>query len=217
MQDDETVTYRTDVVATPKWLSNYWLIAAALIASQGSVLFYLGQPVISRTGGMKLWCGDVLSRENSQHLTDWYTFTHIIHGIGYYWILGMVTPRASMPFRFIVAVAMEVLWEIIENTPMVINRYRRTALANGYSGDSIVNSISDTLAMLFGFYMSRALPSPIVIAYTVLSELFCAMKIRDNLTLNLIQLIHPVESISNWQTDYFNNSLRTVTQKTLSR
>lgn len=188
-------------MSTPKWLSHYWLIASALIASQGSILFYLGQPMISRTGVLQLWCGDVQSRENSQHLTDWYTFTHVIHGVGSYWILGLLTPRSSMPFRFIIAVAMEVLWEIMENTPMVIDRYRRLALANGYSGDSIVNSISDTLAMLFGFYISRTFPSPLITGYTIFSELFCALKIRDNLTLNLIQLIHPFESISRWQSE----------------
>ncbi|KAJ6649290.1 UPF0314 protein [Pseudolycoriella hygida] len=160
-------TYKTNIVATSKWLSNYWLIAAALIVSQGSILCYFGQPIISRTGGLKLWCGDVKGPENSQQLTDWYTFTHIIHGIGYYWILRLVTPTSSIQTRFIIAVVLEVLWEIVENTPMVINRYRQTALANGYSGDSVVNSISDTLAMFLGFYMTTSLPIPVVIAFNL--------------------------------------------------
>lgn len=198
--DEETDTNSTDNVATPKWLSHYWLIVAALIAFQGSILFYLGQPIISRTGGLKMWCGDVQSRENSQHFTDWYTFTHVIHGVGYYWILGLLAPGSSMPFRFIIAVILEVLWEVMENTPVVINRYRRTALGYGYSGDSIVNSIADTLAMVLGFHLSNALPSPVVVAYAIFTELLCAYKIRDNFTLNVIQLIHPFESISSWQT-----------------
>lgn len=148
-----------------------------------------------------MWSGDVYDQENSQQLTDWYTFSHVIHGIGYYWILGLVTPRSSMSLRFLIAVVMEVIWEVLENTPMVINRYRRMALANGYSGDSIVNSVSDTLASSLGFYISKTLPSAVVIAYTIIAEFVCALKIRDNLVLNLIQLIYPLKSISRWQTN----------------
>lgn len=150
-----------------------------------------------------MWCGDVQSRENSQHLADWYTFTHIIHGIGYYWILGLLLPRSSMPFRTVAAVVMEVVWEIVENTSIVIDRFRQTGVGYGYSGDSIVNSISDTLAMLCGFFISNVLPSPLIAAYAVFTELLCAYQIRDNFALSVIQLIHPFESISNWQTDKF--------------
>lgn len=147
-----------------------------------------------------MWCGDVQSRENSQHLADWYTFTHIVHGIGYYWILGLLTSW-SIPFRTIIAVVMEMIWEIMENAPMVIDRFRQTGVGFGYSGDSIVNSISDTLAMLCGFFISNVLPSPVVAVYAVFTELLCAYQIRDNFALSVIQLIHPFESISSWQAD----------------
>lgn len=190
----------SDIVVTPKWLSYYWLIVPSLLAFQGSVLYSLGQPIFSQTGVIRLWCGDTYSRENSQQLTDWYTFTHIIHGIGFYWILGSILPKHSMSARFLLATALEVIWEIVENTPMIINRYRRMALANGYSGDSILNSVSDTAAMTFGFYLSKTLPSAVTVGLTLLTELVCAYKIRDNLTLNMIQLIHPFDSISRWQT-----------------
>lgn len=132
---------------------------------------------------------------------DWYTFTHIIHGVVLYWILGLIIPNYSMAFRSLLAMVLEIIWEIAENTPMIINRYRRTALANGYSGDSIINSVSDTAAMTLGFYLSKSLPSAVMVALTISTELFCAYKIRDNLTLNVIQLIYPLESISHWQTN----------------
>ncbi len=157
--------------------------------------------MISRTGGIRIWSGDVHDRENSQHLTDWYTLTHIIHGVGFYYVLGIILSDYSMPLRSLLALVLEVIWEIAENTPMIINRYRRTALANGYSGDSIVNSVSDTVAMTLGFYLSKSLPSAATIALALSTELFCAYKIRDNLMLNMVQLIYPLESISNWQTN----------------
>lgn len=205
LQDEEDAnSTKTAIVVAPKWLSHYWLIVSSLIAFQGSILYVFGQPIFSRTGGIRLWSGDIHGRENSQHLTDWYTFTHIIHGIGFYWILGIVLPHYPMQSRSLLAVLLEIFWEIAENTPMIIKRYRQTALANGYSGDSILNSISDTLAMTFGFYLSRSLPSALTVALTLAVELFCAYEIRDNLTLNMLQLIYPLESISNWQSKLLN-------------
>lgn len=188
-------------MTTEKWSDNFWLIVLLLFTVQGSVLYYLGQPIISRTGGIRLWCGDPQDKENSQHIADWYTFSHIIHGILFYWILGLVLPNSSLALRFLLSMILEIMWEIAENTPMVINRYRQSALANGYSGDSILNSVCDTLSMSFGFYLAKSLPLYFIVVYVVFTELLCAYKIRDNLTLNVIQLIHPMDSISRWQTN----------------
>lgn len=204
---------KADIVASPRWLNDYSLIVSSLIAMQAGTLFYFGQPIISRTGGIQLWNGDIHGRENSQHLTDWYTFTHVIHGIMYYWLLGRGLPTPLMPLRFLISVILEILWEILENTPMVINRYRRTALANGYSGDSILNSISDTVAMTFGYYLSKSLPSPATIMLALTSELISAYLIRDNFALNLIQLIYPLESISRWQSNQNSSKNNNVKRK----
>lgn len=172
-----------------------------MIAFQAITLYFLGQPIISKSGRIQLWCGDVQSAENSQHITDWYTFSHIIHGIIYYWFLGVILPNTSVSLHFLLAVVIEIAWELLENSPIVIERYRTTALSNAYKGDSIVNSVSDTLAMSFGFYLSNTFPGWVMLTFAISAELFCAYMIRDNLTLNVIQLICPLDAISRWQTN----------------
>jgi hypothetical protein len=180
-------------------LRTYLLIAAALIAVQAAVLYAFGQPPICKCGYIRLWQGVVNSPENSQQLTDWYTFTHILHGFAWYLLLYLIAPRASIGLRFALAVGIEAEWEMLENSPIIIDRYRQLALAQGYSGDSIVNSVSDTLAMTVGFLMARKLPVLVVVGIAAAEELIVGYVIRDNLTLNVIQLIHPFEAISRWQ------------------
>jgi hypothetical protein len=180
-------------------LRTYLIIAAALIAVQAAVLYAFGQPPICKCGTVKLWQGVVNSPENSQQLTDWYSFTHILHGFIFYGLLSLIAPRAPIGLRFAIAVGIEAGWEILENSPIIIERYRRLALAQGYFGDSIVNSVSDTLAMTFGFLLARKLPALVVAGLAVAEELIVGFIIRDNLTLNVIQLIHPFEAISRWQ------------------
>jgi hypothetical protein len=177
----------------------YLLIALALIAFQATVLYAFGQPPICKCGYVTLWQGVVNSPENSQQLTDWYSFTHILHGFIFYGLLSLIAPRAPIGLRFVLAVGIEAGWELLENSPVIIERYRRLALAQGYSGDSIVNSVSDTLAMTFGFLLARKLPALVVVGLAVAEELIVGFIIRDNLTLNVIQLIHPFEAISHWQ------------------
>jgi hypothetical protein len=172
---------------------------AALLAIQAGTLLVMGQPPICACGTVKLWHGAVDSAENSQHLTDWYTFSHIIHGVLFYLLLWLIMPRWPVVVRLAVAVGLEAGWEIFENTPFVIGRYRQSALAQGYSGDSVVNSVSDTLAMITGFVLDSALPRPATIALAVALELFPGVAIRDNLTLNIIQLVHPSDAFSRWQ------------------
>jgi Protein of unknown function (DUF2585) len=180
-------------------LHTYLLIALGIIALQGVVLLANGQPPICTCGTVKLWHGVVLSPENSQHLTDWYTFSHIIHGFGFYLLLWLVARRTPIGLRLVLAVMLEAGWEILENSPIIIERYRQSALAQGYAGDSVINSVSDTLAMVIGFALARVLPVRLTIALTVAMELFVGYMIRDNLTLNIIQLLHPSEAISRWQ------------------
>lgn len=175
------------------------LAAAALLATQAVVLLAMGQPPICACGTVRLWHGETSSPETSQHLTDWYTLTHVVHGFGFYLLLRLVMPGLPTGHRFLGALGLEVGWEILENTPVVIERYREQALAQGYFGDSIVNSLADTLAMVIGFALARLLPVWASVVLVLAVELFLALVIRDNLTLNILQLIYPIEAISRWQ------------------
>ena len=175
------------------------IFALALVALQASVLFLFGQPPICTCGYVKLWEGVVLSSGNSQHLTDWYTFSHIIHGFLFYLLLWALFPTMPAGKRLLIAMGMEIGWEILENTPMVIRHYREQALAQGYAGDSILNSVSDTLSMVLGFFMAKKLPVWSIVALGIGLEIFTAVMIRDNLTLNIVNLIHVFPGISAWQ------------------
>ncbi len=175
------------------------LATGALVVVQVGVLYLLGQPAICACGYVKMWEGVVASIGNSQHLTDWYTFSHIIHGLVFYAAVTMVFPRVALVWRLAIAVGLEVSWEIIENTPMVIQHYRNQALAQGYVGDSILNSVSDTLAMVGGFFLAWRLPIVASVLLVVALELFVGYSIRDGLLLNIVNLAYPFEFIARWQ------------------
>lgn len=174
--------------------------AVAILSLQALALLGLGQPPVCQCGYVKFWHGVVSSPENSQHLTDWYTHTHVIHGLVWYLLLWLVAPRMPIGLRLVLAIGIEATWEVMENTPFIINRYRQSALAQGYFGDSIINSIVDTLATALGFLLARLLPVWIIIALAITLELFAAYMIRDNLALNIVQLVYPTETVSRWQT-----------------
>lgn len=166
---------------------------------QATVLHVMGQPGICTCGVVRLWTGVVLGPENSQQITDWYTFSHVLHGMIFYGATRLLLPRIPPLAALALALGLEVSWELLENSPPVIQRYREQALAQGYSGDSILNSVSDTVAMTIGFVAARLLPVRATVAVGIAFEIFTAIMIRDNLTLNVIQLIHPVEAIAAWQ------------------
>ena len=174
-----------------------WVLG--FLALQAMVLYLFGQPPICTCGYVKLWEGIVLSSGNSQHLTDWYTFSHIIHGFLFYLLLWAVFPKMPVGKRLLFAMGIEIGWELLENTPMVIQHYREQALSQGYVGDSIINSVFDTLAMVVGFFMAKKWPIWSIVLIGIGLEIFTAYMIRDNLTLNIINLIHQFPAISAWQ------------------
>ena len=163
------------------------------------VLWLMGRTPICTCGDIKLWHGVVKSAENSQHITDWYTPSHLIHGFLLYGALHLLMPRASLAAKLLIAVGVEGAWEIFENTPFTINRYRTDTIAFDYYGDSILNSVCDTLAMVAGFMLAARLPVAATLALALAFEIFTGAMIRDNLTLNIIMLVHPVEWIKMWQ------------------
>jgi hypothetical protein len=175
------------------------LIGLAIAAATALVLLAMGQPIICRCGDVKLWHGDVLSAENSQHLADWYSPSHLIHGLLFYALLWAVARRTSAGLRASIALLIESAWEVLENSPIIIDRYRTATISLGYHGDSVINSVSDIGFMLIGFWLAARLPIAMSIILAIVFELAVGYAIRDNLTLNILMLLYPLDAVRAWQ------------------
>jgi hypothetical protein len=174
-------------------------IAALIVVVAAAIELAMGRVPWCTCGYIKLWEGVVKSSGNSQHLTDWYTPSHMIHGILFYLVLWLVARRVPTEWRFLLAVLVEASWEVFENTPFTINRYRAATISLDYYGDSAINSVSDTLAMMIGFLIAHRAPVWASLAFVIVMELLVGTVIRDNLTLNILMLIHPFDVIKRWQ------------------
>lgn len=176
-----------------------WAAAIGAIVLFAAIEFAWGRPPICPCGHIALWAGNPNSPENSQQLSDWYSLSHIIHGYLFYGLLWSILPGRLRGWALPLAVMIEGGWELLENSPIIIDRYRAATIAVGYSGDSILNSMSDIVMMMIGFAIARRLPVWATVSLAIFFELLALAVIRDNLTLNVLMLVHPVDAIRVWQ------------------
>jgi Protein of unknown function (DUF2585) len=175
-------------------------LCAGIVLLTAAMLVWMGHLVICKCGYIKLWHPSRTDSETSQHLADWYTYSHILHGIILYWLTGLLAQgRLSVAARLVIATSFEAAWEVFENTPFIINRYRSVTISRDYFGDSIINSLADITAMILGFLLAARLPAWVTVALLIGVELTLLVLIRDNLVLNVIMLIHPTDWLRAWQ------------------
>ena len=178
----------------------FWFAACfAVLLIQIVAEYMMGRTPICTCGYVKLWEGTVNSSGNSQHMSDWYTPSHIIHGFIFYGIAHLVLRGKPIAMRLLLALVIESGWELLENSPVIIDRYRTATISLDYYGDSILNSAMDTVFMVVGFFFASRAPVALTVAIAIFFELFTGYVIRDNLTLNVVMLIWPIEAIKTWQ------------------
>jgi hypothetical protein len=175
------------------------LLAALLVTASALLLLAMGRPAICNCGMIELWVNEGDSPKTSQMLADWYSPSHVIHGLLFYGFLWLAARRWPVERRFLVALMLETGWEILENSDWAINRYREATIAIGYTGDSIVNTMSDIAMMALGFWLARRLPLWLAGALVIALELAALAAVRDNLTLNVWMFLLPNDTIRAWQ------------------
>ena len=176
----------------------HWAVVAVILAAMAIINWWGGRLLICACGYVELF-HPALDAGNSQHIADWYTLSHIIHGFLFYWAGSLVLRSRPPGERLILAVSIEAAWEVFENSPMVIDRYREATIALGYTGDSVINSVADVAWMALGFAFARRVPVWVTVPVAVTFELIALEVIRDNLTLNILMLVHPFDAIKAWQ------------------
>lgn len=176
-----------------------WLLTMLIFAAVAAALLAMGRNPICTCGTVELWVGERDSPKTSQMIADWYSLSHLVHGLLFYAILWLLARRWPVERRFLTALLLEAAWEVTENTPFVIDRYRATTAALGYTGDSIINSLSDISIMALGFLLARKLPVRAAFLLVLALEVIPLFTIRDNLTLNVWQLIAPSKALQAWQ------------------
>lgn len=181
------------------------ILALAMAFAIGAILLGMGRVPICACGTIKLWHGVVQSPENSQHIADWYAFSHVIHGLLFYFFAHLLWRKWNLLggkpaiWALPIAVAFEGFWELLENSPLIIDRYRAVTASFGYSGDAVINSLADLGFMVLGFWIASRLPWKASLALAIAFELFTLAMIRDNLTLNVLMLVWPIDAIRVWQ------------------
>jgi len=178
--------------------ARHWAWVAAILALMAGILLLMGRNPICTCGTVELWHA-AQDAGSSQHIADWYTLSHIIHGFLFYGLGWLLLRRRAPGERLILAVSIEAAWELLENSPLIINRYRDATIALGYTGDSVINSVADVAWMALGFAFARRAPIWLTVAVAIGFELLALAVIRDNLTLNVLMLVAPVEAVKLWQ------------------
>jgi len=180
------------------------IIAIVLIVSLMALTeHFMGRLFLGPDGKFGLWDGNIMSSENSQRVADVYSFTHIIHGIVFFSLLWLFARKLPVKYRFLIVILIECAWEILENSPFIIERYRTATIGLGYFGDSIINSISDVIFMSIGFYIAYKFPKWLSITVIIVIEVLLLIFVRDNLTLNIIMLFHEFPKIKEWQMEIY--------------
>ncbi len=171
----------------------------AILVTSIVMLKLQGRVVWCQAGDWSPWAWDIWSRHNSQHIIDPYLFTHVLHGILEFWLIGLVFSKLPMAWRFVIAIFIESSWEVLENSSIIINRYREETISLDYFGDSIINSVADIIACGVGFVIARAIRFWWSLGLFVLTEVILLLTIRDSLIVNLIMLIYPIDALKMWQ------------------
>jgi hypothetical protein len=175
------------------------LAIAGIVVGVALVEAWMGRLWLGPDGRFGWLETDIWSSAQSQRILDPYSSSHLIHGFLFYGFLRLVARRAPLGVRLVAAIALEAAWEILENSPLIIDRYRAVTIAQGYVGDSILNSISDVVMAAIGFILAWRFPVKVSIALIIATELIMLVLYRDNLTLNILMLAVPIDAIRTWQ------------------